>query len=65
MKQLIAKLAKWSEDLSPYPVAEGNEEHRIKRRILINIQKNRACAAVILPPADDRGRAPFTNKIHG
>ncbi len=48
---------------SPYPIAKGEEEYRIKRQILQKINKHRARAAV--NDKIDRGCVPNNQRNHG
>ncbi len=52
MKNLIRLLTGLPANLSPYPIAEGVEEYRVKREILSSI-RNRDSRTT---PATERGR---------
>jgi hypothetical protein len=38
MKTLLSLLKNWNSDFS-YPIAEGEEEYRVKREILLNMKQ--------------------------
>ena len=50
-------------ELSPYRIAEGKEEYRVKREILANIK--RVSGGTALEPTGERGSPPQENRIHG
>jgi hypothetical protein len=49
--------------LSPYRVAEGQEEYRVKREILANIKRGSGDTA--LEPTVERGSPSLENRNHG
>lgn len=60
-EHLVGWIVRSEYRFAPYLVAEGTEEHRIKRQILKNIRQKQACAAV---GGFDRGRSHASLQNH-
>ena len=50
-------------ELSPYRIAEGQEEYRVKREILASIKRGNGGTA--LEPTGERGSPSEENRTHG